>query len=157
MPTVRLIDDAGEQLGIVSVQEALAKAREAELDLIEVSPNTNPPVCKIMDYGKYQYRQNKIEQKHKRMQKQTEVKGIRLSFRTDDHDLETKINQAIRFLKDRNIVKVTLIFKGREAAYAHIAKEKMDKFADGIKEVGKVDEGPKKQGYNMIMIISPLK
>ena len=110
-----------------------------------------------MDYGKYQYRQNKIEQKHKRMQKQTEVKGIRLSFRTDDHDLETKINQAVRFLKDRNIVKVTLIFKGREAAYAHIALEKMNKFADGIKEVGKVDEGPKKQGYNMIMIISPLK
>jgi len=154
---VRLIDEAGEQLGIVSVQEALTKAKEVEMDLIEVSPNTNPPVCKIMDYGKYQYRQNKIEQKHKRMQKQTEVKGIRLSFRTDDHDLETKINQAVKFLKDRNIVKVALIFKGREVAYAHLAKEKMDKFAEGIKEYGKIDEGPKKQGYNMIMIISPLK
>ena len=137
--------------------DALAKAKAAELDLVEVSPNINPPVCKIMDYGKYQYKQNKIEQKHRRMQKQTEVKGIRLSFRTDDHDLETKINQAIRFLKDRNIVKVALIFKGREAAYAHIALEKMKKFAEGIKAVGKVDEGPKKQGYNMIMIISPLK
>jgi len=137
--------------------DALAKAKEVELDLIEVSPNTNPPVCKIMDYGKYRYKQNKIEQKHKRMQKQTEVKGIRLSFRTDDHDLETKVNQAVKFLKDRNIVKVTLIFKGREAAYAHIALEKMNKFADGIKEVGKIDEGPKKQGYNMIMIISPIK
>ena len=110
-----------------------------------------------MDYGKFQYKQKKIEQKHRKMQKQTEVKGIRLGFRTDEHDLETKIKQAVKFLKDRNIVKVTLIFKGREAAYAHLALAKMQKFAEGIKEVGNVDEGPKKQGYNMIIIISPLK
>lgn len=154
---MRLIDENGEQMGILSTTDAIAKARESGLDLVEVSPNINPPVCKIMDFGKYQYRQKKIEQKHKKMQKQTEVKGIRLSFRTDEHDLEVKIKQAQRFLKDRNIVKVTLIFKGREAAYAHIAEEKMKKFVEGIKEIGKVDEGPKKQGYNMIMIISPLK
>jgi len=124
---------------------------------VEVSPTINPPVCKIMDYGKFQYKQNKIEQKHRRMQKQTEVKGIRLSFRTDDHDLETKIRQAEKFLKDKNIVKVTLIFKGREVAYAHLAEEKMNKFADGLKGIGNLDERPKKHGYNMTMIISPLK
>jgi len=124
---------------------------------VEVSPNINPPVCKIMDFGKYQYKQKKIEQKHRKMQKQTEVKGIRLSFRTDAHDLEVKIKQAEKFLKERNIVKVTLIFKGREAAYAHLAEEKMKKFAEGLKESGNVDEQPKKHGYNMTMIISPLK
>ena len=141
----------------MATDKALERAKSKELDLVEVSPNANPPVCKIMDYGKYQYKQKKIDQKHRKMQKQTEVKGIRIGFRTDDHDLEVKRKQAERFLKARNIVKVSLIFKGRELAHAALAEEKMKKFGEELTEFGNIEEGPKRQGYNLIMIITPLK
>lgn len=156
-PTVRLIDDQGEQLGIMATQDAQAKAQEKTLDLVEVSPEANPPVCKLMDYGKHQYRQKKIDQKHRKMQKQSEVKGIRLGFRTDEHDLEVKRKQAEKFLKARNIVKIALIFKGRELAHVDKAKEKLIKFGESLEEVGTVEEGPKRQGNNLIMILTPIK
>jgi translation initiation factor IF-3 len=124
---------------------------------VEVAPKAVPPVCKLLDYGKYVYRQNKLEQKHKKMQKQSEMKGIRLSFRIDQHDLETKIKQARGFLKDRNSVKVTLIFRGREAAHVSIAKTKLDFFADSLKDVAQLEETPKKQGQSMIMVLTPAK
>ncbi len=156
-PTVRLIDDRGEQLGIMAIQDAKAKASEKGLDVVEVSPEANPPVCKLMDYGKHQYRQKKIDQKHRKMQKQSEVKGVRIGFRTDDHDLEVKRRQAEKFLKARNIVKIALIFKGRELAHVDRAKEKLIKFAESLEEIGSVEEGPKRQGNNLIMILTPLK
>ena len=141
----------------MATDKALEQAKSKDLDLVEVSPNANPPVCKIMDYGKYQYKQKKIDQKHRKMQKQTEVKGIRIGFRTDNHDLEVKKKQAEKFLKARNIVKVSLIFKGRELAHAELAEEKMKKFGEDLAEFGNIEEGPKRQGYNLIMIITPLK
>jgi translation initiation factor IF-3 len=139
------------------LEEALTLANAHELDLVEVAPKADPPVCKLLDYGKYLYRQNKIEQKQKKMQKQSEMKGVRLTFRIDKHDLETKIKQARGFLEDRNSVKISLVFRGREAAHADIAKQKLDFFAQSLQDIGQIEEPPKKQGNQMIMIIVPLK
>jgi len=157
VPSVRLIDEDDAQLGEKTLEEALQIASERGLDLVEVAPKAVPPVCKIMDYGKYLYRQNKIEQKHKKMQKQGEMKGIRLSYSIDKHDLETKIRQAEGFLKNHSIVKVTLVFKGREASHADLGREKMKQFIDGLKDIAQVEEAPKKQGNSMFMVLVPLK
>jgi len=157
VPNVRLIGENDEQLGEKTLEEALQLASQHELDLVEVAPKAVPPVCKLMDYGKYLYRQNKIEQKHKKMQKQGEMKGIRLSYSIDKHDLETKIRQAEGFLKHRNIVKVTLMFKGREASHADLGREKMKMFIDALKDVAQVEEAPRKMGNSMFMVLVPLK
>lgn len=152
-----MISGDEEQLGIKSIEDALKLAQEEGLDLVEVAPKANPPVCKLMDYGKHLYRQNKIERKHKKMQKQAEMKGIRISLRIDTHDLETKIRKARGFLDDRNSVKVSLVFRGREAAHHELAKEKLDLFFDSLKDIAHLDQPPKKQGNTMIMILVPLK
>lgn len=130
-------------------------AKEKNLDLAEVAPNANPPVCKILDYGKYQYHQKKVETKHRKMQKKTEVKGVRIGFKTGDHDLAVKARQAEKFLKAGNTVKVSLIFRGREAIYKDLAKEKMNKFFERVEELATMDTAPKGQGNTLIMIISP--
>jgi len=155
--TVRLIGDGEAQMGIMGIEKAQALAKENGFDLVEVSPNATPPVCRLMDYGKYLYRQNKQDQKHKAKQKKHEVKGIRLSVRTDQHDLEVKIKRARRFLEEGNSLKVALIFKGREVTHYDLAVEKMNKIKEDLKDVAKVDQEPKKQGYNLFMILSPLK
>lgn len=141
----------------MGIEKARALAREQGLDLVEVSPTVHPPVCRIMDYGKYLYRQKKVEQKHKAMQKGREVKGIRLSLRTDRHDIEVKMSQAKRFLEEGNSLKFTLIFRGREVTHYDLALEKMLIIREGLKEVAKIDQEPKRQGQNLIMILSPLK
>lgn len=141
----------------MGVDRARALAKEQGLDLVEVSPTVHPPVCKIMDYGKYLYRQKKADQKHKAMQKGTEIKGIRLSLRTDKHDLEVKIKKAEEFLKDGHSVKFALIFRGREVTHYDLGIEKMIIIRDALKDTTKVDQEPKKQGYNLIMILSPLR
>ena len=150
-----MIDEKEEQLGIKSIEEALRLAEEKGLDLVEVAPKANPPVCKILDYGKYLYRLNKQEQKQKKAQKQGEIKGIRMTFRIDQHDLETKINRAKEFIKDRNSVKVMLVFRGREAAHSDLARAKMDQFLTALKDMAQVEEPPKMQGNQMIMILTP--
>jgi translation initiation factor IF-3 len=155
---VRLIsEEEGGPAGIMGIEKARALAKEQGMDLVEVSPNVHPPVCRIMDFGKYLYRQRKQEQKHKASQKSREVKGIRLSLRTGDHDVEVKLNQAKRFLDEGNSLKFTLIFRGREVTHYDLALEKMITIRDALKEIAKVDQEPKKQGYNLIMILSPLK
>ena len=130
-------------------------AKERELDIVEVAPNVSPPVCKIMDFGKYLYRQKKQEKKQKKLHKQGEVKGLRLSMRTGIHDLEVKVNKAKEFLKDRNMVKIALLLRGREFTHMNLAYEKMKVFADMLGDAGKIEESAKKQGNNIIMIISP--
>lgn len=144
-------------MGQKTLEEALILAQERGLDLVEVAPKAVPPVCKLLDYGKYQYRQKKIEQKHKRLQKQAEMKGIRLSFGIDKHDLETKIRQARGFLESRNSVKVTLIFKGREASHSEIGKTKLMMFVEMLKDIAQVEELPKRQGNSMFMVLVPFK
>lgn len=152
-----MIGAEGEQLGIMALEKALQLAQELELDIAEVAPQVNPPVCKIMDYGKYQYHQKKVETKHRKMQKKTEVKGVRMGFKTGDHDMEVKAKQARKFLGERNTVKVSLIFKGREAMYKDLATEKMAKFAESLEDVASLEAPPKKQGNTLIMILTPLK
>lgn len=132
-------------------------AKQEETDLVEVAPNAHPPVCKIMDYGKYLYRQNKLMQKQRSGQKKSEVKGIRVSLRTGDHDLDTKVRKAREFLADGHSLKVALIFKGREISHFDLGVDKMIKIRTALADVAKVDQEPKKQGYNLFMILSPLK
>lgn len=141
----------------MGIERARSLAKEHQLDLVEVSPTVHPPVCRIMDFGKYLYRQKKQEQKHKAMQKSREMKGIRLSLRTGDHDIDVKLNQAKRFLEEGNSLKFTLIFRGREATHYELGLQKMLQIKEALKEMTKVDQEPKKQGYNLIMILSPLK
>ena len=126
------------------------------LDLIEIVPTATPPVCKIMDFGKFVYKLNKLAQKQRARQKKHEIKGIRLSVRTDKHDLETKIKKAREFLGDGHSLKVTLIFKGREIAHSDFALEKMITLRDALVDVAKIDQEPKKQGYNLFMVLSPI-
>lgn len=154
---MRLIDDQGEQLGVKTLKEALDLAQEKSLDLAEVSPNADPPVCKIMDYGKYQYHQKKVEQKHRRQQKQTEVKGVRIGFRTGEHDIQVRVKQATRFLSARNAVKVTLVFRGREAQHINLAKQKLLDFAEKLEDIATIENPPKRQGNTLFMILSPIK
>lgn len=139
----------------MAIEKALEMARALEMDLVEVAPNANPPVCKIMDFGKFLYRQKKQEHKQKKSQKQGEVKGIRLSVRTGTHDLEVKANKAKEFLADRNVVKVALIMRGRELSHMELARDKMKTFMEMLADAGKVEEMPKKQGHNLIMVIAP--
>lgn len=154
---VRLIDENDQQLGEVSIEEALRLAQEKELDLVEVAPLAKPPVCKILDYGKFIYRQNKIEQKHKRMQKKTEMKTIRLSLRIDEHDLEIKARRTREFLDDGNSVKVSLMFKGREAAHENLGMQKVQSFLDKVKDVAAIEAPAKKQGSSINMVLIPSK
>ena len=141
----------------MGLDKAIKLAKEVSLDLVEVSPQTSPPVCKIMDYGKHLYKQKKIDQAHKKGQKQTEVKGVRLSLRTGEHDLQTKLKQAQRFLAKKNLVKFTLILKGREFAHQDLAFKKMEQVQQMLEEIADVDTPPKKQGNHLMMIISPKK
>lgn len=158
---VRLIgpeqgDEEGQQMGVVPIEKALTLAEEAELDLVEVSPKAMPPVCKIMDYGKYVYRVNKAEQKQKANQHKTEVKGVRLGFNTGQHDIEIKLKQARGFIEKRDLVKVSLVMRGRETAYRDLAMKKMHDFADALKDIAVVDLRPKMQGYQINMVLKPL-
>lgn len=140
----------------MGIQKAMEMAKEAGVDLVEVSPQAHPPVCRLMDFGKFLYRQKKQEQKHKAMQKKSEVKGIRISLRTDKHDIQVKVNKAREFLEYGHSIKVTLIFRGREVTHYGLALEKMIEIKEALKDVAKVDAEPKKQGYNLFMILSPL-
>ncbi len=132
-------------------------AKERELDLVEVAPKARPPVCKILDYGKYLYRQKKNEQKHKRLQKKTELKVIRISLRIDEHDLMVKVKKAEKFLKAKNSVKVTLMLKGREAAMADMGIEKLDNFFERIKDIASIESPAKRSGHTINMVLIPHK
>ena len=151
---VRVIDSDGAQLGIISLKDALAIAAEKNLDLVEIAPTANPHVCRIMDYGKYKFEQMKREKEAKKNQKVIEVKEIRLSLNIDTNDFNTKLKQAIKFLKDGNKVKVSVRFRGREMAHPELGTEMVQRFAEGVAEVGSVDKMPKLEGRSMVMIIS---
>lgn len=155
--TVRLIDDQENQLGIVAIEEALRLAVERETDLVEVSPLANPPVCRLLDYGKYLYRLKKQEQKQKKGAKKTEVKGVRLSFRISENDLATKARQSKEFIQDRNMVKVSMVLRGREFAHIDLAFAKMKIFSQQLSEFADIDQHPKRQGNTIIAIFIPKK
>lgn len=141
----------------MTTEEAIRRAKEQELDLVEVSPTTSPPVCKIMDFGTYLYNQKKKDKKQKKAQKQTETKTIRLSIRTGAHDMEVKAKQARKFLGERNNLKVVIIFKGREMAHGDLGFVKMNEFHKLLEDVATIEQDPKRQGYQMTMILNPTK
>jgi len=152
---VRVIDPNGRQLGIMSLREALQHAQEAQLDLVKIASDAKPPVCKIMDYGKYKYEQSKREKEARKKQKVINVKEIRMNPQIDDHDFEVRVKNAIKFLKDGDKVKVTIKFRGREITHFKLGEEVLNKMAEQIKEVGVVEKTPKLEGRNMVMILSP--
>ena len=151
---VRVISDEGEQLGIMSAKEALALAEEKNLDLVKVAPQAKPPVCKIMDYGKFKFEQTKREKEARKNQHTVELKEVRLSLKIDKHDFDTKVNQAIKFLKAGNKVKVSIRFRGREMAHPENGKVNMEKFAEAVSEYGTVEKQPKLEGRQMLMFIA---
>ncbi|MBQ0004489.1 MAG: translation initiation factor IF-3 [Clostridiales bacterium] len=154
---VRLIDENGEMRGIMSIDDALAIAEEAELDLVNVSPNAEPPVCKILDYGKYRYELQKKDKLNKKNQKVTEVKEIRLSPSIEEHDVQVKAKTAIKFLKDGDKLKVSLRFRGRERDFVAKGYEVMEKFAEAVADYGVIEKQPKMEGRRMNMFLAPKK
>ena len=152
---MRLVGQEGEQLGIVAIEDAMRMAQEASVDLVEVAASARPPVCKLMDYGKYKYLQKKKANEAKRSSSQVEVKEVKFRPKTDDHDFETKINQARRFLLDGDRVKMTVMFRGREMAYAKREQERLNEIATILADIAQVDVLPKVEGRNMSMMLNP--
>ena len=150
---VRVISEDGEQLGVMSAKDALKMAKEAELDLVKIAPTAKPPVCKIIDYGKYKYEQTRKEKEAKKKQKVTEVKEIRLSPNIDVNDLNTKANQARKFLSKGDKVKVALRFRGREMAHMGLSKQILDDFYSKVEDVAVIEKPAKLEGRNMIMFL----
>lgn len=149
---MRVIDPNGEQIGIMALQDAIKKAKDDGLDLIEVAPQANPPVCKIVDYGKYKYRQEKKERKQ---QKSQQLKEMRLTSRIDDHDFDTKIRHIKRFLKDEDRVRITMIFRGREIVHMDRGRKMLDRVKEAVEGVGRVESGPIQRGRSLQMMIIP--
>ncbi|HAD19955.1 MAG TPA: translation initiation factor IF-3 [Lachnospiraceae bacterium] len=154
---VRLIGADGEQLGIMSAKEAQQIAREADLDLVKIAPNAKPPVCKIVDYGKFRYEQSRKEKQAKKNQKTVEIKEVRLSPNIEANDLNTKINAARKFLSKGNKVKVTLRFRGREMAHVSSSRHILDDFAEALSDISVVDKAPKMEGRSMTMMLGEKK
>jgi translation initiation factor IF-3 len=152
-----VIDEHGNQLGILSPAEAMRMADERGFDLIEIAPNATPPVCRLLDYGKYRYEQMKREKLQRKNQQTTQVKEIRLHPNTDVHDFEYKARHTRRFLEEGNKVKATVIFKGREITYQEHGKEILDRLLEKVEDVSKVEQEAKMEGRSMVMILTPDK
>ena len=153
---VRVIDSDGAQLGILSIKDALNIAYGKDLDLVEISPNSEPPVCRVMDYGKFRFEREKKEKEQRKKQQTIDIKEIQLSCRIDTHDFETKAGHAIKFLSEGNKVRVKLKFKGREIAHQELGREMLEKFAQACSEVGTVDKKPVLEGKQLTMFMAPV-
>ena len=156
-PQVRLIGADGDQVGIVSVKEALETAQEAELDLVEIVPNAEPPVCRIMDYGKHIFEQKKQKQAAKKKQKQVQIKEVKFRPGTGEGDYQVKLRNLIRFLKDGDKTKVTMRFRGREHAHRELGLELLKRVEADLAEYGAVEQQPAMEGRQMVMVLGPKK
>jgi len=152
---LRVIDVDGAQLGILSAEEALKIAFEKDLDLVKIAPQATPPVCKIMDYGKFLFEQQKREKEQRKNQKVIEIKEIRMSSTIDTHDFDTKVNQAIKFLKGGDKLKVSVRFRKRTVAHPQFGEELLVKFKEAVSEVGVVDKPSKMEGRSLVMFVAP--
>ena len=152
---IRVITDDGEQLGIMSAKDALKEAEKRSLDLVKIAPNAQPPVCKIMDYGKYRFEQAKREKEARKNQHVVDIKEVRLSLNIDTHDFNTKLNNAVKFIKHGDKVKVSIRFRGREMGHPEIGLETMKRFADACAEFASVEKPAKLEGRNMLMFLAP--
>ncbi len=153
---VRVIDPEGKQLGVLPLVEALRAAMNFELDLVEVSPKSDPPVCRIMDYGKFRYQQSKKAHEAKKKQAVVHIKEVKMRPKTEEHDFQFKLRNIERFLKEGNKTKVTVVFRGRELAHPDLGKNMLGRIVEGSKEWAKVEQPPKFEGRNFIMILAPL-
>jgi len=154
---VRLVDENGQQVGVVPTAHALEMARDRGLDLVEVAPNAIPPVCRLMDYGKYRYEQSRKERESRKHQTTVELKEVRIRPKIDDHDLETKGRHAAKFLDAGDKVKVSVLFRGREMAHPEIGRGLLDQLIELLRSHGSVEQMPKIEGRTMTMILAPLK
>lgn len=152
---IRVIDADGSMLGIMASKDAQVLANSKSLDLVKIAPQAAPPVCRIMDYGKYMFELAKKEKEARKNQKVVSIKEIRLSASIEDHDFEFKLKNAVKFLKDGDKVKVSVKFRGREMNYTSLGQKVLEKFAEAVDELGTVERRPKLEGRNMIMIINP--
>ena len=157
MPEVRLIGEEGEQLGILSIRSALQMAEDASLDLVEIAPLAKPPVCRIMDYGKFKYQEAKRAHEAKLKQKQVQVKEIKLRPGTDENDYQIKLRSMLRFLDEGDKVKVTLRFRGRELAHQEFGMRQLERIKADLDAVGQVEQMPKMEGRQMVMVVAPKK
>ena len=156
-PELRVVDSDGQQLGVIDRLKALEIASKRELDLVLVSEKANPPVCRIMDYGKYKFEQEKKAKEARKKSHQTEVKEVKMRYKIDKHDYDVRIGQALRFLKGGDKVKCTVIFRGREIQHSNLAETLLLKMAKDLEEQSEVQQSPKREGRNMIMFLSPRK
>ncbi len=152
---VRVVSSTGEQLGIMLAREAIRLATEQQLDLVEVAPTAKPPVCRIMDFGKFKYEQQKREKEVKKKQKIVSLKEVKLRPGIEDHDFDVKLKNAQRFLADGDKVKVTIMFRGRELSHPELGRQLLVKMADILKETVNIEREPRLEGKNMIMIVAP--
>ena len=152
---MRLIDENGTQIGIVRTSEALQIARERGLDLVEVQPNAVPPVCRLMDYGKYRYEESRRERESRKRQRTVELKEIRMRPRIDTHDFQTKVRQAQQFLEDGAKVKVSVLFRGREIAHQELGERLLQRMAEQLRDKASMDQPPHLEGRTMVMLLSP--
>jgi translation initiation factor IF-3 len=155
IPQVRLVDQDGEMVGVVSIREALERAAQAGSDLVEVAPNADPPVCKILDFGKYKYEEQKRRNEARKKQKVIEVKEIKLRPTIDDNDYGIKMKAMIRFIGEGDKVKVTLRFRGRELAHQDLGMRVLIRVRDDLDEIAKVEQMPKMEGRQMVMVVAP--
>ncbi|MDF5739272.1 MULTISPECIES: translation initiation factor IF-3 [unclassified Nostoc] len=156
-PKIRVIDTDGGQLGIMIPQEALQLAEEKELDLVLISDKADPPVCRIMDYGKYKFEQEKKAREARKKQHTADVKEVKMRYKIEEHDYNVRVKQAERFLKDGDKVKATVMFRGREIQHSDLAEDLLKRMATDLEPFGELQQAPKKEGRNMMMLISPKK
>lgn len=156
-PKIRVIDTDGAQMGIMPPQEALQVAEEKELDLVLISDKADPPVCRIMDYGKYKFEQEKKAREARKKQHTADVKEVKMRYKIEEHDYNVRVKQAERFLKDGDKVKATVMFRGREIQHSDLAEDLLKRMATDLEPFGELQQAPKKEGRNMMMLISPKK
>lgn len=156
-PEIRVVDSDGTQLGIITPQEAMAIANERELDLVLVSDKATPPVCRIMDHGKYKFEQEKRAREARKKQHSAEVKEVKMRYKIEEHDYNVRLNNAKKFLKAGDKVKATITFRGREIQHSDLARVLLQRLADDLGELAEIHQSPKREGRNMMMLISPKK
>ena len=156
-PEIRLIGPEGENIGVVTPERAMQIAEEAGLDLVEISPNATPPVCKVMDFGKFKYESQKREAEARKKQKIIEIKEVKFRPNTDTHDYQVKLRNVVRFLEGGDKVKVTLRFRGREMAHQDLGRVLLERVAEDVKEIGKIENMPRMEGRQMVMMIGPAR
>ncbi|MBU0986896.1 MAG: translation initiation factor IF-3 [Proteobacteria bacterium] len=152
---VRVIDPDGNQIGVIPTHKALATAKDFGLDLVEISPNANPPVCKIMDYGRYKYELTKKKQEAKKKQSTFQLKEIKVRPKTGDHDLQTKIGHIKKFIEKKDKVKVTVMFRGREITLSQLGRNLLERIVQETEEIASVEQSPKFEGRTMVMVLAP--